>query len=553
MKWRFFIIIFPFVIAYFFLITNLYNIQLNKSDYYLARAASQLNAAGNLEPNRGNIYFTDKNNNLIQAVLNKNYDMIFAVPKEIQQGIKIGDFIEKLALIVNLSVEDLGKKLNKKNDLYELLVQKAAPEQVKQIQELISQGFKGIYVTKQKLRFYPYNNLASHLLGFVSLAGDGEVFKYGNSQIGRYGVELQFNSILTGEKGKIEKDNVINPKDGQDIILTIDRNIQSQSEEVLKKIINDWKAEGGTVIVQEPSSGKILAMANFPNFDPNNYSGFDIKSFLNPATQSVYEPGSVFKIMTMAAGIDSGKISPETTYIDKGTVTLNNRTIHNWWDKIYGKATMTEVLENSINTGSVFAEQKTGHETFYQYLTRFGFNELTKINLPGEVKSNIRNLVKGRDIHYATASFGQGISVTPISLINAFSAVANGGVLMKPLILVDEKPQMIRRVISSETSKKLTQMMISTVKKNKVADIANYFVAGKSGTAYIPDFKSGGYTDEVINTFIGFAPASSPKFVIFIKLDKPASAPFATIAVGPAFWDLTQFILNYYNIPPDKL
>ena len=321
----------------------------------------------------------------------------------------------------------------------------------------------------------------------------------------------------------------------------------------MKKIINDWKAEGGTVIVQEPSSGKILAMANFPNFDPNNYSGFDIKSFLNSATQSVYEPGSVFKIMTMAAGIDSGKISPETTYIDKGTVTLNNRTIHNWWDKIYGKATMTEVLENSINTGSVFAEQKTGHETFYQYLTRFGFNELTKINLPGEVKSNIRNLVKGRDIHYATASFGQGISVTPISLINAFSAVANGGVLMKPLILADEKPQMIRRVISSETSKKLTQMMISTVKKNKVADIANYFVAGKSGTAYIPDFKSGGYTDEVINTFIGFAPASSPKFVIFIKLDKPASAPFATIAVGPAFWDLTQFILNYYNIPPDKL
>ncbi|MEK7549258.1 MAG: penicillin-binding protein 2 [Patescibacteria group bacterium] len=544
MKWRFFIIIFPFVIAYFFLITNLYNIQLNKSDYYLARAAFQLNAAGNLEPNRGNIYFTDKNNNLIQAVLNKNYDMIFAVPKEIQQGSEGPEGLEKLALIVNLSVEEIGKKLNKKNDLYELLVQKAAPEQVKQIQELISRGFKGVYVTKQKLRFYPYNNLASHLLGFVSLAGDSEVSKYGNSQIGRYGVELQFNSVLTGEKGKI---------DGQNLVLTIDRDIQSQSEEVLKKLISDWKAEGGTVIVQEPSSGKILAMANFPNFDPNNYSGFEIKSFLNPAVQSVYESGSVFKIMTIAAGIDSGKIFPETTYVDKGTVTLNNRTIHNWWNKIYGKATMTEVLENSINTGSVFAEQKIGHETFYQYLTKFGFNELTKINLPGEVKSNIRNLVKGRDIHYATASFGQGISVTPIALINAFSAVANGGVLMKPLILADEKPQMIRRVISPETSKKLTQMMISTVKKNKVADIANYSIAGKSGTAYIPDFKSGGYTDEVINTFVGFAPAISPKFTILIKLDKPVDAPFATVAVGPAFWDLTQFILNYYNIPPDNL
>ncbi len=548
MKWRFVVIIFPFGIAYLFLISNLYNIQFNESDYYLKRVAFQLNAAGGLEQNRGNVYFTDKNNDLIPAVLNKNFDMIFIVPKEIQQetgkeGVRINDFIKKLALIVNLSVEDLEKKINKKNDLYELLVQKASSEQVKQIQELVSSGPKGVYVTKQKLRFYPSNTLASHLLGFVSLAGDSEISKYGNSQIGRYGAELQFNSILTGEKGK----------DGQNMVLTIDRDIQSQSEKVLEKLINDWQAEGGTVIVQEPLSGKILAMANFPNFDPNNYSDFDIKSFLNPAMQLVYEPGSVFKIMTMAAGIDSGKITPETTYVDKGTVTLNNKTIHNWWDKIYGKATMTEVLENSINTGSVFAEQKTGHEIFYQYLMKFGFNELTRINLPGEVKSNIRNLVKGRDIHYATASFGQGISVTPIALINAFSAVANDGVLMKPLILKDEKPQVIRRVISLETSKKLIQMMISTVKKNKVADIANYSVAGKSGTAYIPNFKSGGYTDEVINTFIGFAPASSPKFVVLIKLDKPASAPFATVAVGPAFWDLTQFILNYYNIPPDKL
>ena len=548
MKWRFAAIIFPFGIAYLFLIINLYSIQIDKSDYYLARAAFQLNAANNLESDRGNIYFTDKNNNLIPAVLNKDYDMIFAVPKEITQkagemGIKISDFAEKLAPIVNLPTEELEKKFNKKNDLYELLVQKAAPEQVKQIQELVSRGFKGVYVVKQKLRSYSFNSLASHLLGFVSLAGDNEVSKYGNSQIGRYGVELQFNSVLIGEKGK----------EGQDIILTIDHDIQSQSEKILEKLISDWEAEGGTIIVQEPSSGKILAMANFPNFDPNNYSSFDIKSFLNPATQLVYEPGSVFKIMTMAAGIDIGKITPETTYVDKGTITLNNKTIHNWWNKIYGKATMTEVLENSINTGSVFAEQKTGHETFYQYLTKFGFNELTKINLPGEVKSNIKNLVKGRDIHYATASFGQGISVTPISLINAFSAVANDGVLMKPLILADEKPQTIRRVISSETSKKMIQMMISVVKKNKVADIADYSVAGKSGTAYIPDFKLGGYTDKVINTFIGFAPANSPKFVVLIKLDKPASAPFATVAIGPAFWDLTRFILNYYNIPPVNL
>ncbi len=239
-----------------------------------------------------------------------------------------------------------------------------------------------------------------------------------------------------------------------------------------------------------------------------------------------------------------------------GSVTLNKKTIQNWDQKANGKQTMRSVLELSINTGAVFAEQKTGHDIFYNFLLKFGFAEPTKISLPGEVRGNTNNLKKGKDIDFATASFGQGVAVTPIELINAVAAIANGGKLMQPLILVGEKPKVVRQVISEKTADTITNMMMGVVKKNKVADIQNYTVAGKTGTAYIPDFVKGGYTDQVIDSFIGFAPASTkqgPKYVILVKLDKPEGSPVATITVGPAFHELMQFVLNYYHIAPDAL
>ncbi len=510
-------------------------------------------ASGTLEASRGNIYFVDKNDNLILAALNKDYDAIFAVPKEIQQ-IKQADikiYSEKLSSIVNMPVEDLEKKLSKKNDQYELLVFKATKDQLQKIKDL---NFRGIYIDKQKARFYSFGKLASHLLGFVSPANEFESLKYGNAQIGRYGIELHFNDYLAGEPGNFEGDKIVESKNGQDLILTIERNLQARAEEILKKLVNDWQAEAGTIVVQEPATGKILAMANFPDFDPNDYSKSDLKNFPNQAIQGVYEFGSVLKIMTMAAGLDSGKITPETTYIDKGSATFNGRTIKNWDDKIYGKINMADVLEYSVNTGSVFAERETGHKIFLDYLNKFGLNELTNINLPGEVRGNMKNLKNGKDIHFATASFGQGISITSIALINAFSAIANNGVLMKPLISADEKPEAIRRVISPKTAETLTKMMVSVVEKNKITKIFNYSIAGKSGTAYIPDFKNGGYTDEVINAYVGFLPVKNQqKFTILIKLDKPAGIPFANSTVAPAFKELAEFIINYYNLSPDNI
>ena len=336
MRWRYFLIIFGFFASFAVLTVNLYYLQFKKTDYFFAKVKSQYLASGILEPSRGNIYFIDKNNNRILAVLNKDYDAIFAVPKEIKQtDVKI--YSEKLSPIVNISIEDLEKKLSKKNDQYELLAFKAIDDQSQKIRDL---NFKGIYIGKQEARFYSFGKLASHLFGFVSPANESESLKYGNAQIGRYGTEFYFNDYLAGESGSFEGDKIIEPKNGDDLTLTIERNLQARTEEILKKLIGDWQAEAGTIIVQEPATGKILAMANFPDFDPNDYSKSDLKNFPNQAIQGVYEFGSVLKIITMAAGLDSGKITPETTYIDKGSVTFNNKTIKNWGDKIYGKINM---------------------------------------------------------------------------------------------------------------------------------------------------------------------------------------------------------------------
>ncbi|MEK7451296.1 MAG: penicillin-binding protein 2 [Patescibacteria group bacterium] len=549
MKWRIIFLIVVFSFLYSALFFHVYQIQFEKGLYYLTKAAFQKKASGVLEAERGNIYFIDKNNNLIQAALNKEFAVIYAVPEEIHKEIKNGnanvflkEMSEKLSLIVKASPEEIEKKISKKNDSYELLIQKADAETVNNVKKL---NLKGIYVDYRPFRYYPFGKLASHLLGFVTATEE--------AMAGRYGVELAFDKILAGETGELKNNDLIKPKNGKNLILTIDRNIQAEAEEILAELIKKHDAKSGTVIVEEPSSGKILAMASYPNFDPNNYSEYEIKSFLNPAVQAVYEPGSIFKVITMAAGIDSGKITPETTYNDSGSISLNSKTIRNWDLKAHGIQTMTGVIEQSINTGAIFAQQKMGPDIFYNYLTKFGFNELTSIDLPGEVKGNISNLKKGKEIDFATVSFGQGVAVTPVSLINAVSVIANGGVLMRPFVLTDEQPKEIRRVISSETARKVVQMMTSAVEKNVVAVIPNYSVAGKTGTAFIPNFGGNGYSDKVINSYVGFAPASNPKFIVLVKLDEPSGSPLAGQTVVPAFQKLASFILNYYNIPPDKL
>ncbi len=549
-QWRFYFLILGFCSFYFLLVFNLYDIQFNKRAVYETLAENQQLASGALAPFRGNIYFTDKNNGKIQAAINKDYLLVYAVPKEAQQqnfsSSSARFYAEKLSSVLGVPVSEIEKKLNNKGSLFERLLVKASDAQAQAIKDL---NLKGIYAKKQTERFYPNGTLASNLLGFVGFSDEGDDL---NSQTGRYGIEKFFEKNLKGAPGKIDGDKIVSPRDGDDLYLTIDMNIQTQAEEILKKLIDQWQATGGNIIVQEPATGKILALADIPDFDPNNYSQYPLENFKNPAVQSLYEPGSVFKLFTMSAGIDSGKIMPETSYVDTGSVVLNGRKIQNSDQKVWGKQTMTGVIEHSINTGSIFAEQKTGHNIFSEYLQKFGLLDLTGVPLPSEIRGNFSNLKSGRDVNFATASFGQGVSMTPLRLISSASAIANNGVLMKPIILAGEKSEVVRRVISEETAKKVVQMMVSAVKVNKLADIPNYTVAGKTGTAYIADLQRGGYTKDVNDTYLGFAPAFAPRFIILVKMEKPKNAPLAGLTVVPAFRELAEFILNYYNVEPDR-
>ncbi|OIO49285.1 MAG: hypothetical protein AUJ39_01370 [Parcubacteria group bacterium CG1_02_42_13] len=535
-----------FSLLYSSLIFKLYTLQIEERETYQAKAFFYHLAAGMLNPVRGSIYFTDKNNVSMPAAINKEYSIIYANPNGIEN---VPEAAQILSEISGRDKNELVDILSKKDDPYEPIVKKATEIQVNKILEYKSirkDLEKWFGVKYERSRLYPLSTIASHLLGFVSAD---------ESVGGAYGVEFYYNDRLKGKAGISEGDKLVNPAEaGEDLKLTIDLNIQREAEKILSVLVEKYKAQGGTAIVQDPKTGKILAMSNIPTFNPNSYGESEVGAFLNPATQAVYEPGSIFKIITMAAGLDAGKITPDTTYVDTGSLTLNGKTIKNWDLKAHGKITMTQVIEGSVNTGAVFAESTLGHDLFYSYLVKFGLKEKTNIDLPGEIVGSLRPLeVDKRDINFATASFGQGISVTPIGLLKTMSAVANHGVMMKPYVNVEKEPEMIGRVITEKASKEVIGMMVNAVNKAEIAKIRGYNIAGKTGTAQVPDFKYGGYTDEVINTYIGFAPAYDPKFIILLKMDKPLGAPLAGLTIVPAFRDLAQFILNYYNIPPDNL
>jgi stage V sporulation protein D (sporulation-specific penicillin-binding protein) len=534
-------LIMVFGVAYSMLVVNMYNIQIIKGSQYSAQAASLHEVAGILAPKRGSIYFTDKNDTRVPAAINKEYPYIYAVPNEIEDPVSTANI---LSGVVDVDRDELIKMLSKENDPYEPITKRASGDQIEFIE---SSGIDGVYIDNKFSRFYPLDNAASHLIGFSSIAEDPV-------GVGWYGLEKSYDDTLRGELGSTDGDKLIRPRSGEDIYLTIDRNIQFQAEGAIEKLVTEYSAEGGTIIVENPKTGAILAMVNKPDFNPNSYGEFGIETFLNPAVEAVYEPGSIFKVITMAAGIDSGKITPDTTYVDTGSLTLNGRTVRNWDLKSYGEVTMTRVIERSINTGAAFAQRAMGDDVFYDYLVKFGLKEKRNIDLPGEIVGSLRPLeVDPRAINFATASYGQGISTTPIGLITAVAAIANDGVMMRPYVNAEMEPLVLRRVISGKSSRQVQEMMVSAVDKAQIPAIKGYNVAGKTGTAQVPDFSSGGYTDDVINTYIGFAPAYEPEFIILVKLNKPYGAPLAGLTVVPAFRDLAQFIINYYEIPPDNV
>ncbi len=525
---RFIVLTCIFGILFGLLGFNLYKLQIDKGAYYLEKVQARSENLAELQLRRGEILFTDKYGNSIPVAINKDYPVIYAVPKEIKDP---SEEANTLAPLIGASSTVLAKILDNPASLFRMLVEKASSTEVSAVE---AANLEGIYTDTKQYRYYPFGSLAAEAIGFVG------VNQSTTDPVGLYGIERYYNATLDA---------------GENVELTIDRNLQAQSEDLIQNLVAAQSAESGAVIIEDPRTGAILTMAQYPAFDPNDYSSSSIANFLNSNVQATYEPGSVFKPVTMSVGIENHDFTPDSTYDDKGYVILNGHKILNWNLKAYGPGTtMTMVIENSINTGSVWAEQHIGRKTFYEGVKKFGFGDLTGIDLPNEVSGSLANLENknAEDVDYATAAFGQGVSVTPLQMINAFSAIANGGLFMRPYVNASLKPEVMGRVISEGTSKQVIGMMLSAVNGAKVATIPQFNVAGKTGTAQIPDLVHGGYlSNEYIHTFIGMVPASNPQYVILIKLVKPKSE-LAAVSVVPAFKQLATFVLNYENVPPDN-
>jgi cell division protein FtsI (penicillin-binding protein 3)/stage V sporulation protein D (sporulation-specific penicillin-binding protein) len=523
---------------------------------------------------RGNIYFSENNSENLLAATNKKFPAAHIIPSEINPD-KADEIAGFLSDLLKIDRNSLLEKIRSVSGSLKIIARHIDDNQVKAIKD---KGYKGVGISYETNRFYPGEGIAANLIGFLGFDADGK-------RAGQYGVEGYYDPELSGKTADTSsltdpvaifktitdlfKKNKSNKKEQEsfdrpsDVVLTIDKNVQVFIEDKLKSTLEKWKAAQGTIIVEEPKTGRILAMADWPSFNPNSYSASQPGVYLNRSIQEVYEPGSSFKPVTMAAGIDLSKITPLTTYDDAGVVEIDGYPIRNYDGKAHGVNTMTQVLEKSLNTGTMFAEKLIGDDNFLNYVINMGFGQITGVDLPGEVSGDITNLYSGRKINYLTASFGQGIAVTPLQLVNAYSAIANGGKLMRPYVVdkvvkedgqeLATKPEVVSIPISEKTAVKLQTMLVSVVDKGfDKARIPGYDVAGKTGTAQMPD-GTGGYSQaDFIHNFVGFAPGYDAKFVILIKMDKPRGINFASDSLSPTFKEIAAFLLNYYNIPPTR-
>lgn len=540
-----------FLILTSILSARLYYLQIVKGRDYSAFARGIHFQAKDSQPPRGDIYFQDQAGEQRYLVAtNRTSYFVYADPKEIEDA---QDTLGQLSDILEIDSEEHGSiliRLNNKESSYALIKRDIAEDEVNKINEL---NLRGIYIQSELTRVYPAEETGANVLGFLGFKED--------ARVGQYGIEEYYNDLLSGSKDyKLFFGQNAN---AADLELTIDYGVQFIVEKKLKELFENLDADLASAVFMNPRTGEILAMAQYPTFNPNSYQDVkDINIFKNSLAQSVFELGSVFKPITMSAGIDAGVVTPQTVYNDTGSVRIGGYTVSNFDGKARGLQTMTEVLEQSLNTGAIFVQQQLGKKKFKDYVGVFQFDKLTGVDIIGEVAGNIQNIkIANRDIEYATASFGQGISFSPLRFLISIAAVANEGKIMRPFLVkkitkneeeIIIEPKVIAQPITALTASRVTAMMVSVVDNSfdrKMA-VPGYSMAGKTGTAQIPNKDSSGYSDQTIHSVVGFAPAYDPVFIGLIKVDNPHGIRFAADSVTPTFRDIASFILQYYKIPP---
>lgn len=530
-------------------------LQILQHENLVKKADKQHQHKIDLTPARGSIL--DRNGTTLAESI--HMDSCYGEPRRIKD---VDGTAGVLAPILGIPKNELVTKLSV-NKSFIWIERWMAPEVATRVRNM---KLPGIGFVPESKRFYPNMEIAAHVVGFT-----------GRDPNGLEGIELKYDSTILGNTGYMitERDAlgrnisimdtvIKDSSPGKSVILTLDRTIQFIAEKELAKAVTESNAKSGMALVMESDTGKVLALANYPTFNPNSYSRYSVAQLRNHVVVDSFEPGSTFKIFTIAAAIDSGTIRATDMYnCENGIYRIADRTIHD--DHPHSRLTVSEIIKYSSNIGTAKIASKMGEEKLSSYLRNFGFGGRTGIDLPGETPGNLKRHWYGIDL--ATISFGQGVSLSTIQLVSALSAIANGGNLMRPYLveqIVDDsgkvvqktEPQIVRRVVSSETARKITKMMETVTGDGGTgtkAALDGFRVAGKTGTAQKVDPVTHVYSpSKRIGSFVGFVPADKPKLTIAVIIDEPQGVKYGGVVAAPAFRGIAQNSLAYLKIQPNQ-
>lgn len=547
------------------LVARLYTLQIARGEEYREMGEGQYVHTVRDLYKRGSIYFTSKDGELVSGATVKAGFLLAIDPTKIKDA---DATYAALSGIIDIDRETFMTRAARKDRTYQEIEREVDQEDAEAIEAL---KLDGVRLYRNQWRYYPGKSLSARTVGFVGYNGDVLEGKYGleryyNDTLARDGERLSVNFFaeIFSNLGDLIFDAA---ESGEgDIVTTIEPTVARTLDRVLESAQKTWNSRITGGIIINPQTGEIIALNVVPSFDLNDRSGVGIEDFRNPLVEDVYELGSIIKPLTVAAGLDAGVIRPESTYYDSGALTLDDYTIRNFDGRGRGTVSMQEVLSQSLNTGVAHIVTLLGKDRFRNYFYDLKLGTETGIDLPSEAHGLVRNLESPRQVEYATASFGQGIAMTPISAVRALSTLANGGVLVTPHLVKrieykDGKTKEVTypegdRVFSEKTGEDITRMLVTVVDtalKGGKAKNEYYTVAAKTGTAQISDPVHGGYyKDRYLHSFFGYFPAYDPQFLIFLYTVEPKGVQYASETLTDPFMELVQFLINYYALPPDR-
>lgn len=553
------------LVLVFILILRLYQVQVVHGETYREDAENQYVHTVRDLYKRGSIYFTTKEGEKVSAATIQSGYVLVVDPTRITD---IDATYTALNAVLPIDKEMFVSRASNKSRTYQEIVQKVESDVAGQIEAL---GLTGVQLYRTQWRYYPGNELSARTVGFIGYDKD-EI-------VGKYGLERYYDDILVRDDERMSVNffaeifsnigslvfDSTDDKEGN-IVTTLETTVSRTLDRILGATHDEWQSKNTAGVIINPRTGEIIALSAIPSFDLNDRAGVEIQEFRNPLVEDVYEFGSIIKALTMAAGLDSGAVTPESTYYDAGYLDLDEYTIRNFDGKGRGFVNMQEVLNQSLNTGVAHVVTEMGKEKFREYFLNLKLGTETGIDLPNETYGLVKNLNSPRDVEYATASFGQGIALTPIGAARALSTLANGGVLTTPHIVerIEYENGNVHeigfppgeRVFSEKTGEDITRMLVQVVDKalrGGTVAMENYSIAAKTGTAQIADSVNGGYYDDrYLHSFFGYFPAYDPEFLIFLYTVEPKGVRYASETLTDPFIELTQFLINYYNIPPDR-